>query len=73
MFRKTALDNDWQFRMVEEGGTLLTDFEWAPHSAKNLVLSETPLVPESKVVFSAGCFFHFCSGLLKDSKFKHII
>ena len=56
--------------MVEEGGMFLTDFEWAPHLAKNHVLSETPLVPGSKVVKSSGCNFHFANGILKDNNVK---
>ena len=59
--------------MVEEGGTLLTDFELAPHSAKDKVLSEADTIPGSKVVKSAGCNFHFCSGLMKDSKLVFIV
>ena len=67
-FRKTAVDNGWQFKMVEEGGTFLTDYEWAPHLAKNHVLSQTAMIPGSKVVDSSGCNFHFASGIMKDSK-----
>ena len=48
----------------------LTDFEWAPHLAKNHILSETSLVPGSKVVESSGCNFHFASGILKDNNVK---
>ena len=55
--------------MIEEGGSLMTDFESAPHIAKNKVLSLTPLIPGSKVVKSKGCNFHFSSGVMKDSKF----
>ena len=47
----------------------MTDFESAPHIAKNKVLSLTPLIPGSKVVKSKGCNFHFSSGVMKDSKF----
>ena len=68
--RKTAVDNGWQFKMVEEGGMFLTDFEWAPHLAKNHVLSETPLVPGSKVVKSSGCNFHFANGILNQAEAK---
>ena len=68
IIRKTAVDNGWQFKMVEEGGMFLTDFEWAPHLAKNHVLSETSMIPGSKVVDSSGCNFHFASGIMKDSK-----
>ena len=67
---KTALDNGWQFKMVEDGGTFIRDFEWAPHLAKNLVLSQTPKMPGSQVVKSAGCNFHFASGILKDNNVK---
>ena len=66
--RKSALDNGWQFKMIEEGGIFMTDFEWAPHLAKNLVFSESPKIHGSKVVQSAGCNFHFSSGVMKDSK-----
>ena len=65
---KTALDNYWTFKMIEDGGSFLTDFEWAPHLAKNGVFSETPLIPGSKAVLSKGCNFHFSSGIMKDSK-----
>ena len=67
---KAALDNGWQFKMMEDGGTFLTDFEWAPHLAKNLVLSQTPKIPGSQVVESAGCNFHFASGIMKDNNVK---
>ena len=46
----------------------MNDFEWAPHLAKNTVLSETPLIPGSKIVYSKDCNFHFSSGIMKDSK-----
>ena len=36
--KKTALDNSWTFKMIEDGGSFMTDFEWAPHLAKNGVL-----------------------------------
>ena len=54
--------------MIEDGGSFVTDFEWAPHLAKNAVFSETPLIPGSKIVLSKGCNFHFSSGIMKDSK-----
>ena len=54
--------------MIEDGGSFMTDFELAPHLAKNKVLSKTPLIPSSKVVMSKGCNFHFSSGVMKDSK-----
>ena len=62
------MDNGWQFKMVEEGGNFLTDFEVAPHLAKDMVLSNTPMIPGSKDVGSLGCNFHFCSGIMKDSE-----
>ena len=68
--RKTATDNGWQFKMVEEGGMFLTDFEWAPHLAKNHILSETSLVPGSKVVESSRCNFHFANGIMKGNNVK---
>ena len=64
------MDNGWQFKMVEEGGMFLTDFEWAPHLAKNHILSQTTLIPGSKVVMSSGCNFHFAHGILKDNNVK---
>ena len=70
---KTALDNSWTFKMIEDGGSFLTDFEWAPHLAKNGVFSETPLIPGSKAVLSKGCNFHFSSGIMKDSKLIYLI
>ena len=36
--KKCALDNGWSFNLVEQGGLLLTDYEWSPHAAKNQVL-----------------------------------
>lgn len=59
--------------MVEEGGTFMTDFEWAPHLAKNIVLSETSKIYNSKVIKSAGCNFHFSSAIMKDSELFLII
>ena len=54
--------------MIEDGGSFMTDFELAPHLAKNKVFSKAPLIPGSKVVMSKGCNFHFSSGVMKDSK-----
>ena len=56
--------------MVEDKGIFIRDFEWAPHLAKNLVLSQTPKMPGSQVVKSAVCNFHFASGILKDNNVK---
>ena len=36
MFRKVALDNGWGLKIVEEEGTLQTDFERAPHVVINV-------------------------------------
>ena len=66
--RKTALDNSWTFKMIEDGGSFMTDFEWAPHLAKNGVFSEKLLIPGSQIVLSKGCNFHFSAGIMKDSK-----
>ena len=54
--------------MVEEGGNFKTDFKVAPNLAENKVLSNTPMIPGSKDMGSLGCNFHFCSGILKDSR-----
>ena len=53
--------------MVTKGGTLLTDFEVAPHAAKDKVFSNTPSIDGSKSVSSSGCGFHFAQALQKDS------
>ena len=59
--------------MIEVGGIFMTDFEWAPHLAKNLVLSESPKIHGSKDIQSAVCNFPFSAGVMKDSKWFFLI